>query len=321
MKNLYLVFAAIFSFCMGYSQGTLHYDFTSSLEEVNGNGPVLSVLGDAGIYVEDTLLEIGSAEKWVYRFEPNSGFQFDNAAAGNFLGESYTIELYFVFDYLNSWKRVVDWKNRKSDNGAYVYNGQLNFYPYQYSGEAPVNAGEYTYYVVTRDASDEEVIVYTDAVTQISFIDSGGDALLDEDNVLNFFHDDLVVPNEVSSGAVAMLKIYNTVLDSATIKANFEDLAGNVFSVSEFEGGNSSLRVYPNPATDKITVDLSDFGSNQNVSLKLITSQGKIVEQYDVIPASDMKFTFGVGELNSGIYALTAESRSKIISQKVLIQD
>jgi hypothetical protein len=46
--------------------------------------------------------------------------------------------MFFVFDDLTSWKRVVVWKNRKSDGGAYIFNGRLNFYPIIFSGIASI---------------------------------------------------------------------------------------------------------------------------------------------------------------------------------------
>ena len=78
-------------------------------------------LDTMGMYVLDTLNEIGNQIRIVYRFRKNAGVQFNNTLAGNFLGQSYSIELYFVFDDLSSWKRVIDWKNRTSDHGAYIH--------------------------------------------------------------------------------------------------------------------------------------------------------------------------------------------------------
>ena len=188
MKKITFFITTIFLSFLLQGQSILHYDFTNSLSEINGNGPDLTVLGNAGTYEQDTLGEVGDAKKWVYRFEENSGFQFDNTAAGNFFGDNYTIELYFVFDELSSWKRVVDWKNRKTDNGAYVYYGKLNFYNIVTSNEAPVVEGEYTYYVITRDAASKELLIYTDAEVEIAFTDNFDNALLDEDNPVSYTH-------------------------------------------------------------------------------------------------------------------------------------
>ena len=320
MKNSYLFIIIMLSSFVIYGQSVLHYEFNNSLTEVNGNGPELTVLGQEGVFVQDTLLEIGSAEKRVYRFEANSGFHFDNTASGNFLGEQYTIELYFVFDYLDSWKRVVDWKNRTSDNGAYVYYGELNFYPYEYSEDAPVNENEYTYYVITRDKASKELIIYTDAINQVSFIDNGGDALLSTDNMLNFFHDDLIVPDEASSGAVAMLKLYNYTLDSATIAQKYGDLAGNVFAVSENRKENVSMNAFPNPVSDNFTLDLSGFSENEKIKISVVNVIGLRVLQFEHFTGTNGRINVSVHDLQSGIYFIQAESQGQLATRRIMIR-
>ena len=320
MKTLYLFISIFFLSFLLQGQSVLHYDLNSSLNEVNGNGPALTVLGTDGVYVEDTLNEIGSVTKLVYRFESNSGLQFDNTLANNFLGENYTIEIYFVFDQLNSWKRVVDWKNRKSDHGAYVYNGQLNFYPHAISSDAPVAAGEYTYYVITRNSANAELLLYTDAETYITLTDAVGDALLDEDNVLNLFHDDLIVSNEASSGAVAMIKLYNYTLDSTTIQDNFDDLAGNVFFIGENRKIKTSINTFPNPVSENLNVDISNFGDNESVSLKLVNIVGATVYETEVQAGNNNSHVINTSKLNNGFFILMAESASKQAREKILIQ-
>lgn len=320
MKKISLFFiVALFSFLVN-GQNVLHYEFSNSLSEVNGYGPDLTVLGTTGVYVEDTLLEIGSAEKMVYRFEQNSGFQFDNTAAGNFLGEGYTIELYFVFDNLSSWKRVVDWKNRTSDNGAYVFNGELNFYPYQYSSGAPVNEGEYTYYVITRDEATQELIIYTDAVNHIEFIDTGEDGILNGDNVLNFFHDDLIVGGEASSGAVAMLKLYNYRLDSATIVQHYADLESNVFGIGDPETQATSISIFPNPVGDQFTLDLSAFERDQSLSIDIVNSLGMTVKQLELDAGAGDRINISVSDLEKGLYVLRLRSGNQYAARKILVQ-
>jgi len=318
----------IFTVCAGLlmitgllnAQSVLRYEFANSLEEKNGAGPTLSILGTPGNYVTDTLNEINQLTKTVYRFEQNSGFQFDNAAANNFIGDSFTIELYFVFDYLQSWKRVVDWKNRKSDAGAYVYYGQLNFYPIVYSGEAPVIPEEYTYYVITRDGTTGQVLMYTDDGVQIDFIDNGGQALLDSDNMLNFFHDDLIVPNEASSGAVAILNLYNYVLDSTTIKENFGNIGGTVFSVDQRDIEPLDFAIYPNPASSIATLDLSPFKSESKVKLVMNDLLGRTVYTTSAQPDKSGLVNIDVTAFPRGIYMVRAESASRQVTKKLIVR-
>jgi OmpA-OmpF porin, OOP family len=320
MKTCTFSFLFALSALLLQGQSALRYNFNNTLTETNGLGPTLTVLGNQGVFVLDTLNEISGKTKTVYRFEANSGFQFDNAAAGNFLGESYTIELYFVFDNLSSWKRVVDWKNRKTDNGAYVYNGQLNFYDYVYSGQAPVLAGEYTYYVITRDGATGNLLIYTDADVQINFIDVNGDGLIDADHMLNFFFDDLLVPNEASSGAVALLNMYDYVLDSATIRLNWDHINSQVFGVSEKGKSNTSAKVFPNPASDNTAIDLSGFKNDGVVQVTVMDLMGSQVYANRIDAGNSYVINVNTLDLPSGIYMVKAESDSKISTQKLVIQ-
>jgi len=318
MKKITLLLCFIGAFALAQSQSVLYYNFQNSLNEVNGAGPALTVLGNTGTFVIDTLNEIGGSNKMAYRFEKNNGLQFNNTAAGNFINESYTIELYFVFDELSSWKRVVDWKNRKTDWGAYVYYGELNFYNILYSNEAPVAAGEYTYYVITRDAESKKVLIYTDAEVKIDFIDNNGDALVDGDGFLNFFYDDLVVPNEASSGAVAMLKLYNHVLDSSSIKTNWNTIGSSVFGINDALQ-NLSSNLYPNPASDQISVDLSGFKGSESLKLTIVNQSGQKVYETTTNSAANT-FILPITSYSKGLYILRLDGGGRYSSSKFMIK-
>lgn len=319
MRKITLSVAFVFITALLSSQSVIKYNFEGNLNSVNGNGPALTVLGNTGTFVTETLNEIEGNTKTVYRFETNNGLQFNNIEAGNFIGNAYTIEIYFVFDELNSWKRVVDWKNRKTDRGAYVYNGKLNFYNILYSAEAPVAAGEYTYYVVTRDESGK-VLIYTDAEVFIDFMDINGDALVDEDGVLNFFFDDLQVPNEASSGAVAMLNLYNYALDSSKIVENWDGLGGQVFGINEMKVRPEDLAFYPNPASEIVYLDLSAFNQNDDVKIELMSISGKQI--YSTIEKGGNTRQINLNNLSpaKGLYIIKASTIDKIAVAKVMIE-
>ncbi len=136
---------------------------------------------------------------------------------------NYSIEIYFKFDALESWKRVIDFKNRTTDNGAYIFNGKLNFYKIATSEIAPVAPGEYTHYTFTYDASSKMVNIYADGIGKISFYDAKNDAQIDA-NELHFFYDDLVVNHEASSGTVACIKLFDYAIPPQEAKKNFDNL-------------------------------------------------------------------------------------------------
>jgi len=204
------------------------YRFENSLEEESGKLPKLKVLGQEGIFQNEKLPELKNLQRTVYVFDKNCGLQFDNRAANGFLSGSYTIEIYFRFTTLDSWKRVVDFKNRKSDNGCYIYYGKLNFYNFAVGTKAPVNPNEYTHYVVSRDAKTMQLKMYVDGESKVEFTDRFSQGTIDEDGMLNFFFDDLIVKDEASDGAVAMIKLYDYAVDPATIKRDFQLLEAKI---------------------------------------------------------------------------------------------
>ncbi len=206
------------------AQEVLCYDFNNSFFESHSLSAPLIPLGKIGRFVSDSLPELNRLPKTAYAFDINCGLNFDNKSAQNFIKESYTIELYFKFDKLNSWKRVIDFKNRTSDKGAYIYNGKLNFYKFIVSDVAPAEDGAYTHYVISRDYKTKQLKVYADGISKIDFIDKENHAVLDSSNQLHFFQDDLSVQGEASAGMVAMMKIYNRVLSPDTILYNFAQL-------------------------------------------------------------------------------------------------
>jgi hypothetical protein len=277
-------------------------------------------LDSLGAFEVDTLNKVSNMTKTVYRFKKNCGLQFDNALAANFLDSTYSIELYFVFDDVNGWKRVIDWKNRTTDDGAYVYYGQIGFYDFAISDSAPVKQGEYTYYIVTRDGITKNLKIYTDATTEINFTDADNEGVIDTSHVLNFFFDDLQVQDEASSGAVALLNIYNYVLDSVTVKHKFDSLHGQLFAVRELGNKKSPLRVYPNPASDKVNIDLSQFYTNGRINVSLINSTGSAVYKRACDAGSSYLIDLNSLALANGIYMVKAESASEIYCQKFVIR-
>lgn len=204
------------------------YQFEKNLEEESGKLPALKVLGEEGIFKEDVLPELKNAKRPVYHFEKNCGLQFDNRAANGFLKDSYTIEIYFKFNALDSWKRVIDFKNRKSDNGCYIYDGKLNFYNFALGTRAPVRANEYTHYVISRNGKTKQLKMYVDGESKVEFTDQNDEGVIDEDGVLNFFYDDLIVKEEASIGAVAIIKLFDYVVLPTEVKKNYIKLNESV---------------------------------------------------------------------------------------------
>ncbi len=211
-----------------FAQNTIGYLFENNLKANNASFPDLVILGRQGSYTQEALPELENMKKTAYQFDRNCGVQFDNVAANNFLKDSYTIEIYFRFDKLNSWKRVIDFKNRKTDWGCYIFNGKLNFYNLLVSEKAPVTENAYTHYVISRDGATNTVKIFADGVSKLEFNDADKHTLLDDDQKLNFFFDDLKVTDEASAGAVVMIKISDYLIPPDKILEGFESFKSNI---------------------------------------------------------------------------------------------
>lgn len=196
----------------------LTYTFDGNLKEAAGKGPDLKVLGEMGQFV--TTQEGKSA----YQFGKNQGLQFNGRERGITFGDSYSIELLFEFDALDSWKRVIDFKNRTEDNGAYMHHGKLNFYNFVTSAEIGIEANTYCHLIVTREGDSRKLRMYAEGTASAEFIDNEGHGLVSSDQVLNFFYDDLKVANEASSGSVVLLRLYDYLLNEEEVATIYKGI-------------------------------------------------------------------------------------------------
>lgn len=81
-----------------------------------------------------------------------------------------------------------------------------------------------------------------------------------------------------------------------------------------------SLSVFPNPITDKATVQFN-MTENQNVSLKLYNTIGQVVynSNYGTLSAGTQSLTINTSDLPSGIYVMDLTIGSTSISKKLSI--
>jgi hypothetical protein len=148
-----------------------------------------------------------------YVFGRNQGLSLTGALSNI---ENYTIIVDITFNTLGpaAWQRILDFKNRTSDYGLYVFNSGgnhgLQFYPY--SGiVGTVTAGKRCRYIITR-SSNGQVKTYVDNSAQFVFDDSIRRSAVADNNILLFCIDDFMVPNETDSGTIHKIEIYSVPL-------------------------------------------------------------------------------------------------------------
>lgn len=286
------------------AQNAVHvYNLRGDFNEATNAGPALIPIGP-GRFVNDTLTDFNGMQRPVYQFDRNSGFYLNDSLQQFLASGSYTIELYFKMAELSSWKRVIDFKNRTSDRGCYVFSGQLNFYNIATSQGAPFAVNEYSQYVISRDAASKRVRLYGDGNKYITFTDNNNDAVYDSSaKRLNFFQDDLAVPNEASAGAIAMLRIYNYELDSQIIKTNYDGLNQSL-TVAQVAAGATGVQIHPNPATDILHIR---FPENGRKRLQILALTGQVLLDQTTTEAG---MDYDVKSLIPGMYCLTITNES-----------
>lgn len=208
-----------------FSQNQWTYDFNNGLNPIENGGPALKKLGMPGQFVREKISETEDLFRTVYKFEKNSGLQFDNRETKGFLNKSFTVEIYFKMDSLNNWKRILDLKNRKSNGGSYIQNGKLNFLDFAMNEKVPVRTNRYIHYVYSRDFDTKIIKLYINGLLKIEFTDPKTEGVLDNDQVLNLFQDDLIVGQESSAGSVALVRIYDRVMTPVFIRRSYQSLA------------------------------------------------------------------------------------------------
>src|SRR6185436_11408120 len=137
------------------------------------------------------------ASRTVLSFPFNNGLRLSSVSPGVIPTNSYTIVMLFKVSSVANFVRLVDFKNRTSDNGLYIDNGHLE------SCTSCTNFAANTYVqVVYTRTSGGTFAGYLNGVLQGQGPDAGNDLVIDGSNILNFFQDDLVAGNEASAGSV-----------------------------------------------------------------------------------------------------------------------
>ena len=111
---------------------------------------------------------------------------------------------------ITGFRKVIDFKNGSTDDGLYVLDGCLTFFPKEQDALTKIGSDSYVQIVLTRDA--DRLVGYVDGVRQFAFNDRGGLAQVGGSDSLRFFVDDVTTTGEWSSGAVSQIRLFDQAL-------------------------------------------------------------------------------------------------------------
>jgi len=114
--------------------------------------------------------------------------------------------------------------------------------------------------------------------------------------------------------------IYAEVLPNLFVGATF-----NVLIVSDFNTGiekhsdQANLKLFPNPASNHLTIDISESDISSIPAITLSTSDGRCVLNLDKPMVKGNQITLDLSRIPSGLYILSLKSRNAVLSKKVNI--
>jgi hypothetical protein len=191
------------------------YTFQNSLSNSIGSGPVLTNIGiGSSTFATET---VNSESRTVLQFPIGNGLQL-SPTTGLIANDTYTIVVYFRFTEVSGYRKIIDVSNGLADEGLYNLDNTLRYYPQSGSSETPIQTDQYVQVVLTRDQSGT-VKGYADGTEYVSFNDTGNIGVITTANVLRFFKDDNVQSGEQATGAVARIRLFDTVLTSNQIQS------------------------------------------------------------------------------------------------------
>lgn len=303
-------FLLIFISQTAWSQREALYYFDKGLAEFSYAFPELFVEGQRGSFKKEVVEKLGKEPRVVYLIPRNSGLMFDNSKIKNFISGSYGIEMYFRYD-----------------------EASLLLYSQLLGDEVGAKQGKYVHLVTTRDAATKRLNIYLEGKLKFSFVDVDNNMEIDNTAKISFFREE---GRETTSGAVAMIKLYDFFIDEETAKNQFEVFSNPIeLQKSKIEGvlknlyfvqSKSVLLPESSPELEvmssflktnpKLKIELSGHTDNQgdfNLNLKLSKERAEAVKEFLVKSGIDAKRikTKGYGSLKPIASNTTESTRSK----------
>ena len=154
-----------------------------------------------------------------YHFGPNQGL----GVFGAMPPSVYTVDFVFSFEALDGWKKIIDYKDKTTDEGFYTYNPNLQFVVVAgsvFSTGTTTLQPDVTYQAtITRDGAGVTT-GYIDRVQEWQFTDTAGVATLQGVTApVHFFIDDNATGGgEAASGTVRRIRIYDVPLTAGQLQ-------------------------------------------------------------------------------------------------------
>jgi hypothetical protein len=286
-----------------------YYPFNGNTDDESGNGNNCTAYGGATL-TPDRFGNINRA----YRFQ-NSGDKLRSVVGQILSCTTLSISAWFYrtddgtenprivavgpnASHIQYYSLIID-RNNDTKLGFYCTDGisALTITPYPTS-DSSINSGSWYHGVVVYDGTSVKFFVndvldktvsvsgnlqlFTSAVLQIGSSDDGLDQFL---------------------GYIDDIRIYNRPLTDIEIQQLYHE--GGWVGISSNSSPACNIKLYPNPATDKINMIFEQTMPVQKSSISIYTTQGQLILQQ---PIHQAKTEIDIRSLAKGVYILKVEN-------------
>jgi hypothetical protein len=143
--------------------------------------------------------------------------------------------------------------------------------------------------------------------------------------ILNWSSSDMAVATVSSTGVVTAVSNGTSIITASAIDGSNQfatclitvsTVPNAIQSISEKE----TLRIYPNPATELLTLELKGFSSNNPIAVNIFSINGQLV--YSKVSMGDTTMSLPIEKLfKSGIYFIRVQNNSNVTTHKLIIND
>lgn len=230
MFTLLLTFGTASASNASSNTPTVNYTFEGNSQD-SGDGSTFTIAGSCPADPCNSETSFGTEGDdgyltWTSTAARGGGFVIDTKQS---LTDSYTILMKFSFADFSGYRKIIDYLDRSSDTGFYIYNSRINFYPLGTSANS-FTAGQPMTLMVTREATsgnDGVFTVYsyngTTFSQELQVTDTEGTSIPNVSTLhaggtkLGFFFDDVATSSEATtSGKVFSIKMWSNTALTAT---------------------------------------------------------------------------------------------------------
>lgn len=209
------------------AQPLQEYYFNNTFAGTGGGGSLSETLACSalpGAFGTDTIRTTNGdcSVSDVFCFNAGGGVSYPN----NSITGSYTINLFFKFNTLSGYSRIIDFSNSTTDAGFYLLNNCLNFYPNGNVGTCPYfQPNVYYLFTFVRDGNTNVISVYVNGVLFASYTDTGNIYKpATSTTPIIFFRDDNVVTCEAKAGCIKYASVSQQQLTAQQVDSIWQDI-------------------------------------------------------------------------------------------------